>query len=173
MPPLRPTQCRNCQRLGHAAVSCRYPVQCTRCSGNHSLANCTFKDKADVRCVNCNGAHQASDRKCPAYLQARYAKLCRDAARPDTALLPQQRKQAIFNALSHSAHVIHKEIPTYANILSKKPARITTTSSVSKSISAYSQLLMQEIKLLILKRTKAKQPTDKLQARLKTLQQWK
>lgn len=173
MPPLRPTQCRNCQRLGHAAISCHYPTLCRRCSGPHSLETCTYKDKSDIKCVNCAGPHMASDRKCPMYLQARYAKLCKDAARPESSLLPVQRQRAIYNALSHSAKLVHKDVPSYANVLSQGTPKLPPTATPWRSINAYSALLRQEIQLLIQRRRKLNKPTTILEGRLAQMKQWR
>lgn len=72
------TQCRNCQKLGHAAQNCNMPHRCIKCLENHEPGKCTrptnngdpdqsSKDE-NVACVNCNEVgHPANYRKCPYY----------------------------------------------------------------------------------------------------------
>lgn len=72
------TQCRNCQKLGHAAQNCNMPNRCIKCLENHEPGKCKRPSKNDdpseankdenVACVNCNEVgHPANYRKCPYY----------------------------------------------------------------------------------------------------------
>lgn len=80
-----PTQCSNCQQLGHGSNNCFKPSVCVRCSGLHESKSCPFlpepkdddsstfgpkpKPKIDdalVKCALCNkSGHTASFRGCP------------------------------------------------------------------------------------------------------------
>lgn len=80
-----PTQCSNCQQLGHGANNCFKPPVCVRCSGFHESKKCPFlpepkdsdstmtgtklKPKIDdalVKCALCSkSGHTASFRDCP------------------------------------------------------------------------------------------------------------
>lgn len=81
------TQCRNCQRFGHASTNCSMPYRCVKCGGDHGPGKCAVPNKEQekevlktdpktgqvvktvehpVRCVNCgNEGHVASSKQCP------------------------------------------------------------------------------------------------------------
>lgn len=58
-----PAQCYRCQRFGHLARGCRWPIRCKICSGPHSLNECTARRQP--KCANCAGSHIASHSLCP------------------------------------------------------------------------------------------------------------
>lgn len=61
------TQCRKCQRFGHAASNCGLEYRCVKCPHRHSPGDCPLEDEQPATCVNCNNAHPASYKKCPVY----------------------------------------------------------------------------------------------------------
>jgi hypothetical protein len=65
----RPTQCRRCQRFGHAANNCELPYRCVKCLLTHKPGECARKTLDGLpSCVNCNiEGHTSSSTDCPAY----------------------------------------------------------------------------------------------------------
>lgn len=67
-------QCKNCQRLGHAATNCKLDYRCVKCQTQHKPGECSIKNKIEdtnIFCVNCNDkGHPASYKGCPVYQQA-------------------------------------------------------------------------------------------------------
>lgn len=61
------TQCRKCQRFGHAASNCGLEYRCVKCTERHAPGDCPLEDDQPAKCVNCNDAHPASYKKCPVY----------------------------------------------------------------------------------------------------------
>lgn len=61
------TQCRKCQRFGHAATNCGLEYRCVKCTHRHAPGDCPLEDDQAATCVNCNGNHPANYRKCTAY----------------------------------------------------------------------------------------------------------
>jgi hypothetical protein len=61
------TQCRKCQRFGHAATNCGLEYRCVKCPHRHAPGDCPLEDDQAATCVNCNSAHPASYKKCPVY----------------------------------------------------------------------------------------------------------
>lgn len=61
------TQCRKCQRFGHAASNCGLEYRCVKCPHRHAPGDCPLEDDQPATCVNCNNAHPASYKKCPVY----------------------------------------------------------------------------------------------------------
>lgn len=61
------TQCRKCQRFGHAATNCGLEYRCVKCTHRHAPGDCPLEDDQPATCVNCSGNHPASYKKCTAY----------------------------------------------------------------------------------------------------------
>lgn len=79
------TQCRNCQRPGHAASNCNMKYRCMKCPMDHEPGKCPrteelkkaldsndadqiIKVKEEVSCVNCGEkGHPANYKKCKVY----------------------------------------------------------------------------------------------------------
>lgn len=61
------TQCRKCQRFGHAASNCGLEYRCVKCTERHAPGDCPLENEQPAKCVNCNGDHPASYKKCPSY----------------------------------------------------------------------------------------------------------
>lgn len=61
------TQCRKCQRFGHAASNCGLEYRCVKCTERHAPGDCPLEDDQPAKCVNCNDAHPANYKKCPVY----------------------------------------------------------------------------------------------------------
>lgn len=66
----RLTQCRRCQRWGHAASSClaRNP-SCLKCAQAHETRNCTKSPDVPAVCANCRQDHPANYNGCEAYIK--------------------------------------------------------------------------------------------------------
>lgn len=68
-------QCKNCQRLGHAATNCNMPYRCVKCNDKHDPGRCSCPtdiqlDKKKLFCANCNDyGHPASYRGCPKLIE--------------------------------------------------------------------------------------------------------
>jgi hypothetical protein len=66
----RPTQCRRCQRFGHAANNCALPYRCVKCLETHNPGECarTSREIGQPSCVNCKvEGHTSNSASCPAY----------------------------------------------------------------------------------------------------------
>lgn len=58
-----PTQCFNCQELGHKAFNCKKTQVCARCAKEgHSHKDCI--NDAPPKCVPCGGPHESFSRSC-------------------------------------------------------------------------------------------------------------
>lgn len=58
----RPTQCYNCQEIGHKAFQCNNTQKCAKCAKEghrHSICNETV-----LKCVPCGGPHESFSRNC-------------------------------------------------------------------------------------------------------------
>jgi hypothetical protein len=57
-----PTQCFNCQEIGHKAFACKKPQVCGKCAGQgHHHKTC---QAAVPKCVLCSGPHESFNRNC-------------------------------------------------------------------------------------------------------------
>lgn len=63
------TQCRKCQRFGHAATNCGLEYRCVKCTERHAPGDCPLENDQPAKCVNCKDAHPASYKKCPVYIK--------------------------------------------------------------------------------------------------------
>lgn len=63
------TQCRKCQRFGHAASNCGLEYRCVKCPHKHSPGDCPLEDDQPATCVNCKENHPANFKKCAAYIK--------------------------------------------------------------------------------------------------------
>lgn len=67
----RPTQCKRCQRFGHAAVNCKLAFRCIKCKESHEPGNCTRispEAEGEPSCVNCGlSGHPANSRSCTVF----------------------------------------------------------------------------------------------------------
>ena len=61
------TQCRKCQRFGHAAANCGLEYRCVKCPHRHAPGDCPLENDQPATCVNCKSNHPASYKKCPIY----------------------------------------------------------------------------------------------------------
>ena len=66
-----PTQCRNCQKIGHNSSNCSLSARCLRCGSKHKSPECphinpeTNKIPEDkIKCANCHKQHPANYSKC-------------------------------------------------------------------------------------------------------------
>lgn len=68
----RPSQCKRCQRWGHAANHCNFIARCVKCPGHHFTKDCTRTDRTvgQPSCVNCNQqGHPANSPTCPKFIE--------------------------------------------------------------------------------------------------------
>lgn len=61
------TQCRRCQKFGHAAANCNNVYRCVKCTSDHRPGECLKTKEDKPECVNCNGDHSANYKKCISY----------------------------------------------------------------------------------------------------------
>ena len=58
-----PTQCYNCQEIGHKAFNCKKTQVCAKCAKEgHHHKDCI--DNAIPKCVPCGGTHESFSRSC-------------------------------------------------------------------------------------------------------------
>ena len=68
----RPTQCRRCQRFGHAANNCNLDYRCVKCLNTHEPGACsrTSREEGQPSCVNCQQeGHASNSTICPAFIK--------------------------------------------------------------------------------------------------------
>lgn len=63
------TQCRRCQKFGHAAANCNNLYRCVKCTTIHNPGECLKLTTDMPKCVNCNEEHSANYKKCPKFLE--------------------------------------------------------------------------------------------------------
>ncbi|KAH8193570.1 hypothetical protein TruAng_012264 [Truncatella angustata] len=65
-----PSQCYNCQQVGHKAYQCKNAGKCGRCAKEgHAHKECT---ETVLRCVPCGGPHESFSRNCPKLYPGRH-----------------------------------------------------------------------------------------------------
>jgi hypothetical protein len=58
----RPTQCYNCQEIGHKAFQCKNVQKCARCAvEGHRHSSC---DQTIPKCIPCGGPHESYSKNC-------------------------------------------------------------------------------------------------------------
>lgn len=97
------TQCRKCQRFGHAATNCGLEYRCVKCTDRHSPGDCPLESDQPAKCVNCNDAHPASYKKCPVY--TKYAEKLKKPQNKTGNNTIKQNNANIANISSKSALV--------------------------------------------------------------------
>lgn len=68
----RPTQCKRCQRFGHAANNCQLSYRCVKCLLPHEPGQCARqqRDEGVPSCINCGvEGHASNSTICPAYFK--------------------------------------------------------------------------------------------------------
>jgi hypothetical protein len=66
----RPTQCYNCQEIGHKAFQCNNTQKCVKCAKEgHRHSVC---DETVLKCVPCGGPHESYSRNCQKLYPARH-----------------------------------------------------------------------------------------------------
>lgn len=120
------TQCRKCQRFGHAATNCGLEYRCVKCTDRHAPGDCPLEDDQPAKCVNCQEAHPASYKKCPVY--TKYA---------ENLKKPQKKSGKNVN------------IPKKANEpnFSRKSSMVTSNVSYSQALRANSEKKEKESNL--------------------------
>lgn len=96
------SQCKNCQRFGHAKINCNMNYRCIKCGDNHLPDKCpiTDKDKREMlKCANYKqSGHPADYRGCPFYKFA-VSKLTKVNTQPirNTTQNPQKISRQVNN----------------------------------------------------------------------------
>ena len=62
--------CFQCQRYGHASISCKRKEACGKCAGDHSHSTCTITVPDLFKCATCLGKHKFTSSTCPFYERA-------------------------------------------------------------------------------------------------------
>ena len=91
-----PTQCWNCQRLGHTSGSCKSKIRCRKCAGSHNKKDCT---STVMKCANCNGTHNANSRDCLVIKKATKLEKDRILEKHSSVATPQPTLQMNANNL--------------------------------------------------------------------------
>jgi hypothetical protein len=67
----RPTQCRRCQRFGHAANNCALAYRCVKCTETHEPGCCKRTTREGLpSCINCGvEGHTSNSTSCPVYIK--------------------------------------------------------------------------------------------------------
>jgi hypothetical protein len=68
----RPSQCKRCQRYGHAANNCALPYRCMKCKEDHMPGKCSRTSRTDglPSCINCGEeGHATNSTRCSIYQQ--------------------------------------------------------------------------------------------------------
>lgn len=63
------TQCRRCQKFGHAAANCNNLYRCVKCTAIHGPGECLKLITDKPKCVNCNEDHSANYKNCPKFIE--------------------------------------------------------------------------------------------------------
>ena len=104
-----PTQCYNCQQLGHSSFTCGMPPKCVKCGQEHKTADCTKTTDEKATCANCGGGHTANYKGCQCHKDARKAQQTK----------PKQPKQNFrlthdqFPTLPNSTQQTQQQTPTW------------------------------------------------------------
>jgi hypothetical protein len=70
-PQMGPTQCFNCQEIGHKAFSCQKTQTCAKCANEgHHHSTCQV---AILKCVPCGGPHESFSKNCRVRLMYSHA----------------------------------------------------------------------------------------------------
>lgn len=126
------TQCRKCQRFGHAASNCGLEYRCVKCPHRHAPGDCPLEDDKPATCVNCNDNHPASYKKCPVYTKY-VEKLKKPQGKPGKNISNTNKaKTANFSSKSSlvksnvsfsqalKANVVNKDRETNLNFISNE-----------------------------------------------------
>lgn len=118
-----PSQCSNCQQLGHGTQNCLRPAVCIRCAENHLSKDCPHIVITDdsqkipqekVKCALCNGNHTANFRQCEKRIQ--YKEKLTQQNTPLNNRHPIQR-QIRLNIPPTSARFTSSPSSSYANVV--------------------------------------------------------
>ena len=131
-------QCRNCQRLGHAATNCNLQYRCVKCSTQHKPGECQIKDKVEkvnIYCVNCRSTgHPASFKGCPTYQTALQRLKLKIKEKQDQAKSPIVNKSIQINA----------EHGTFADILKQNTTTPIASQNLAKKVEKMAAVMQQQ-----------------------------
>jgi hypothetical protein len=137
----RLSQCKNCQRYGHAASNCSMIRRCVKCTETHEPKQCARKSRTDEgtpKCVNCNGQHAANHRQCPAYQS--YSSMIQQHRRPTTRIPQQRPASTAHQAFLGGAASFDKNFPRLLQSQSKPVSmnRIVNPAESNNSLNSFS-----------------------------------
>ena len=119
-----PTQCYNCQRIGHTTKSCTAKnPRCMLCGEGHKKEMCT---KTQSSCANCKCSHSANSKYCPLLRTARQIEKVRVSDNVDYSTA---RKTVVDLHLASRDHSPHLTMPRYS-----QPATSYATATKGSSI---------------------------------------
>lgn len=133
--PMKPPQCKNCQRYTHVASNCNMPYRCVKCNVPHGPGGCQVPPKEqnvkeyeieDTRsgkitkriglptfCINCNEeGHTAASRNCP----KRIMLVKKISERKNVGLLNTNNKGSNSNTFSSTQKPVRGHL-SFASIL--------------------------------------------------------
>lgn len=110
------TQCRKCQRFGHAASNCGLEYRCVKCPNRHAPGDCPLEDDQPATCVNCSSNHPASYKKCPTYVK--YAEKLKKPSEKSGKTQSNTNK-ANTAALSSKSPIVKSNV-SYSQVLKSK-----------------------------------------------------
>lgn len=187
-PPLRPTQCTKCWRVGHIAKSCCYPERCKYCAGSHHYTLCTEKLNLTKRkCVNCGQAHVASNTRCETYQHEHIRRLTKEAALANLRqkIVTKHRESAIYRALIAATDKARQPLPKFlpADKIAKykqerqetrtRPNIWTKPTQPATQTSGAAALLIKALQDDIKQAKQNNLPYADLVDRIRTLRTWK
>jgi hypothetical protein len=137
----RLSQCKNCQRYGHAASNCSMIRRCVKCTETHEPKQCARKSRTDEgtpKCVNCNGQHAANHRQCPAYKS--YSSMIQQHRRPTPRILQQRPAPTAHQASLGGAASFDKNFPRLLQSQNKPVSmnRIVNPAESNNSLNSFS-----------------------------------
>ena len=100
-----PTQCYNCQRMGHTSFSCTSKTRCLLCAGNHRKDQC---NNTNLKCANCEGTHTANSAECSFIKSAREIELVKAKSGESYA---QARKEVMDKHLNIGNKRYYPKLP--------------------------------------------------------------
>lgn len=100
------TQCRRCQRFGHAASNCAHFYRCVKCTRKHQPGECQKLNTEDPDCVNCGKTgHPANYTQCPEYIKFAEARATQIQENAEKAMKKTKRPPVFFTSKPYTPGV--------------------------------------------------------------------
>lgn len=157
------TQCRKCQRFGHAASNCGLEYRCVKCIHRHAPGDCPLEDDKPATCVNCNGNHPANYKKCSAYTkyEGRLTKFQRNSGNNKI----QAKRTNNLESSSNGSHVKINQSYSQAVRSNNQPNQENNLNFLSSEINSLFNCsltaLLQKIQAFVPEYKQASDPTLK------------